>query len=88
MTREQFNPEHHIQDIASSFSVSADYKITTNSDNQKVKYDKTIPIAQSGEGPWTISDPESGSNLKKMLKYSKTNPISTHQMGGNSKKRC
>ena len=44
MTSEQFNPEHYMQALVSSFSVSADNKITTSSDSRKVKYDKTNPI--------------------------------------------
>ena len=44
MTKELFNSKHHIQALVSSFSVSAAYKITTDSDSRKVKYDKTNPI--------------------------------------------
>ena len=44
MTIKQFNPEHRIQSLVSSFSVSVDYKITTSPDSRKVKYDKTNPF--------------------------------------------
>jgi len=44
MTKKQFNPEHRIQALVLSFSAIADYKITTKSDSQKVKYDKTNPF--------------------------------------------
>ena len=50
MTSEQFNPEHYIQSLVSSFSVSADYKITTSLDSRKVKYDKTNPFSALNGG--------------------------------------
>jgi len=44
MTKKQFKPEHRIQALVLSFSVSADYKITTSPDSRKVKYNKTNPF--------------------------------------------
>ena len=55
LTKKQFNPEHSIKAPVSSFSVSADYKITTSFDNRKVKYNKTNPSVLAG--PWTIYRP-------------------------------
>jgi len=44
MTKKQFNSEHCIQALVLSFSAIADYKNTTDSDNGKVKYNKTNPF--------------------------------------------
>ena len=58
MTREQFNSEHYIPSLISSFSVSADCKITTSSVSRKVKYDKTNPNVRIG--PWSIRTERQG----------------------------
>ena len=52
MTKKRFYSEHRIQALVLSFSVSADYKITTSPDSRKVKYNKTNPSVLAG--PWTI----------------------------------